>query len=70
MTEDLNPKNNLPTHTVYWVSEGKEKSAWMKAGAGWLHKDGEGMNLDLNLLPRDGKLVIQKIKLHMKKAKS
>lgn len=54
---------SAPTHFAYSVREyrvGKEmKSYWTEIGPLFAHKDGKGFNLDLNLLPRDGKVVIR-----------
>ena len=52
-----------PTHFVYTVKEGKDgsdKGFWTKIGAGFLHKDGKGLNIILDALPVDGQLTIRK----------
>lgn len=52
----------MPTHHVY-VVEGKGDSAfWTKIGAAWQHADGNGLNITLNLLPLDGRVVIRTAK--------
>lgn len=54
--------NSTPTHHVY-VVEGKGDDAfWTKIGAAWQHADGNGLNLTLNLLPLDGRVVIRTAK--------
>lgn len=54
---------NQPSHIVYHVDEqgGDDKAYWTKIGAMWPHKDGEGYNLQLQLLPvnSSGKLTIR-----------
>jgi hypothetical protein len=54
---------NTPTHIAYWPREyraGKEmKSAWTEIGPAWAHKDGKGFNIELNLIPKDGKVIVR-----------
>ena len=62
MTE--NP-NNSPTHSVFLIkdlsNEGEEKKGfWIKIGAAWEHKDGNGLNIVLDAMPVDGRLVLRK----------
>lgn len=59
--------DKAPTHEVFAVrrdGDGDDaKSFWTKIGAAWPHKDGDGFNLKLELLPLDGaELVIRKWK--------
>lgn len=55
--------NNKPSHHVYFVQEGKgkEKGIWQKIGAGWVHEDGKGLALDLELIPvkGNGRIVVR-----------
>lgn len=54
-----------PDYEVFIVKEfgGEEKkSKWTKIGAGWSHKDGDGLNIQLDAIPVDGKLSIRKWK--------
>jgi hypothetical protein len=54
-------QSNRPTHKVYAVREGKKKSFWQEIGAAWEHKDGNGFNVQLSLLPLNGaEIVIRK----------
>lgn len=52
-----------PTHDVCFVRERKgKKSFWTTIGAAWAHKDGAGLNLDIQFLPLDlatGRIVIR-----------
>lgn len=52
-----------PSHVVYFVTEGKEtgKGIWQKIGAAWVHEDGKGLALDLELLPlkSNGRIVVR-----------
>ena len=53
-----------PDYEVFMVkdfgSPKEKKSKWTKVGAGWTHQDGEGMNIQLDAVPVDGKLNIRK----------
>ena len=42
-----------PTHTIFHVIEGKDgkDNFWLKIGAGWQHKDGDGISLDFEAFP-------------------
>jgi hypothetical protein len=54
---------NKPTHDVCFVEERKDqKGFWTRIGAAWAHKDGGGLNLQLDFIPLDltkGRLVIR-----------
>jgi hypothetical protein len=53
-------KTNKPTHEVFQVMEISEgKSYWNRIGAAWLHEDGEGLNVTLNAIPLDGRIIIR-----------
>jgi hypothetical protein len=45
--------SNRPTHRVYAVTkkEGNEKGTWLEIGAAWLHRDGKGFGVKLDLVP-------------------
>ena len=50
-----------PTHYVYHVRNGDESSKgyWTKIGAVWPHRDDKGFNIDLELIPIDGRIVVR-----------
>lgn len=55
-------KSNRPTHVAFWVRDGKEeKSFWIRCGAAWVHSDGKGFSIALDLQPLDGRIVIRPI---------
>ena len=55
--------NNQPDFLVYNVKEyDKDKSNWTRVGAAWYHKDEEGLSIEFDLLPLDGKLTLRKPK--------
>lgn len=50
---------NQPTHYVFHVREGDEKSFWTRIGAAWPHNDGKGFSIQLSCAPIDGRLTIR-----------
>lgn len=69
MARDKNEKtessegNKGPDYIAYHVREGERgKSYWTRLGAAFAHKDGEGINIQLDVLPVggfDGRLVLR-----------
>lgn len=61
MADNTTP--NRPTHDICFVRERKDqKGFWTTIGRAWAHKDGGGMNLQLEFLPTDlslGRIVIR-----------
>jgi hypothetical protein len=58
-------KNNetaskAPSHVVYQVRdrEGK-KSFWTRIGSAWAHGDGKGFNVQLDVVPLDGRITLR-----------
>lgn len=53
-----------PVYDVYVVEDrGKEQDAfWLKVGAAFAHKDQDGMNIVLQALPPNGRLVLRRFK--------
>lgn len=48
-----------PTYIAYHVTgDGEDKSYWTRIGAAWAHKDGEGLNLQLDLVPLNGGRIV------------
>lgn len=54
--------DGTPDFVVYVTreyGEGKDaKTFWSRVGAAWYHKKGKGLNIQLDALPVDGKLVL------------
>ena len=49
-----------PTHTAYAVRERQGKDAiWTRIGAAWAHADGKGFNLQIEVVPLDGRITIR-----------
>jgi hypothetical protein len=49
-----------PTHIAYRVRqrEGKQ-SVWTRIGGAWAHADGKGFNLQLEVVPLDGRVTLR-----------
>jgi hypothetical protein len=56
-TQAAAPKS--PDFIAYHVLTKGEKSFWNRVGASWLHHDGNGMSLQLETLPVDGRVVLR-----------
>ncbi|MFD0986233.1 hypothetical protein [Methyloligella solikamskensis] len=55
-----NRESKAPAFIAWHVSERDEKSFWSRIGAAWDHKDGEGMTLQLETVPMNGRIVLRK----------
>jgi hypothetical protein len=55
--------SNKPTHLAFTVREyeakGEKKSRWLEIGSAWTHKDGKGIDLTLEAMPIDGRVVLR-----------
>ena len=52
-----------PTYTLFHVIEGKDgkDNFWLKIGAGWEHKDGDGISLDFEVFPtKTGRVTLRR----------
>lgn len=47
-----------PSHIVYHVRDGKDggKGFFTRIGAAWPHRDGKGFNIQLEVVPLDGRI--------------
>lgn len=50
------PTKSKPTHTLYAVEGKDEKSHWTRIGAAWVHRDGQGFSLKLDMIPLTGRI--------------
>ena len=48
-----------PTHIVYHVRDGNQKGYWTRIGAAWAHKDSKGFNVQLEVVPLDGRITLR-----------
>jgi len=59
-TNTSNPK--APTHTAYQVRDGKDnKSFWTRIGSAWAHGDGKGFNIQIDVVPLDGRITLRDV---------
>ncbi len=58
---DIEPAGKGPSYVAYQLTDRKEgeKPFWNRIGAGFMHRDGGGLNLVLNSLPVDGKVTLR-----------
>ncbi len=62
MAEETNTKakGKKPSHIVYHVRGGsQEKGFWDRIGSAWVNEDGKGFNVQLHVVPLDGRLVLR-----------
>lgn len=64
MTTENQTEKKYPTHNLYFLTDkkGSDSKDWNKVGAAWIHADGEGFSIYLDLMG-------QKIPLTMRKYK-
>jgi hypothetical protein len=50
-----------PTHVAYQVRDRGEgqKSFWTRIGVAWAHADGKGFNVQLEVVPLDGRISLR-----------
>ncbi|MGB3539098.1 MAG: hypothetical protein WBA42_13135 [Mesorhizobium sp.] len=52
-------RETTPPALIAWhIAERGEKNFWTRIGAAWTHEDGEGMTLQLDLIPAAGGRII------------
>ncbi|MBO6776272.1 MAG: hypothetical protein JJ897_12370 [Marinibacterium sp.] len=58
--KSTNTKANRPTHILFHVTGDGENARWNRIGAAWTHRDGNGFNLDLEMIPaKPGRYVVR-----------
>jgi hypothetical protein len=63
MTDTTTPESSTaksPSHIAYHVRdrEGK-KGIWTRIGTAWPHRDGNGFNLQIDVVPLDGRITLR-----------
>lgn len=49
-----------PSHVAYHVREREgDKGFWTRIGAAWPHADGKGFNVQFDVIPLDGRIVLR-----------
>lgn len=63
MTNSNNTKtasSKAPTHVAYHVRDVKgSESFWTRIGSAWQHADGNGLNIQIETLPLDGRITLR-----------
>lgn len=61
MTNTNNSQSKKPTHTAYQVREARNggKGFWTRIGSAWVHADGNGFNVQLEVVPLDGRVTLR-----------
>ena len=54
------PAGKSPTHVAYQVRDREaQKSFWTRIGVAWAHADGKGFNIQLEVVPLDGRITLR-----------
>ena len=63
MSDQQTKTTKSPTHEVFHVRGEGDKTYWTKIGAAWKHSKGDGMNVQMELMPiASGRIVIRERK--------
>lgn len=57
--DSQNDTPKSPDFIAYHVQSKGDKTFWNRVGASWLHQDGNGMSLQLETVPIDGRVVLR-----------
>lgn len=58
--EKENDSSKKPKYGAYAVRESKDgKGFWNTVGAGWEHRDGQGIDVRLDSIPLDGRVALR-----------
>lgn len=60
MTTENTTSGKAPTHIAYQVRDREgDKGFFIRIGAAWPHKDGNGFNIQLDAVPLDGRVTLR-----------
>lgn len=60
MTKTANTASKAPSHVAYHVRDREgSNSFWTRIGAAWAHADGNGFNVQFEVVPLDGRIVLR-----------
>ena len=52
--------SKTPSHIAYHVKDGNSgKGYWTRIGAAWAHADGNGFNIQIDVIPLDGQIKLR-----------
>jgi hypothetical protein len=58
--ETTSANGRKPTHVAYHVRDGKNDSSfWTRIGVAWTHQDGKGFNVQIEVMPLDGRISLR-----------
>ena len=55
---DSNAPDYIAWHVTGAGKRGRRKPSWTRIGAAWMHRDGKGFNVQLDLLPASGGRIV------------
>ncbi|QDV90566.1 hypothetical protein RAS2_16460 [Phycisphaerae bacterium RAS2] len=59
-TTNTQPASKAPSHVAYHVRDREGGNGfWTRIGAAWAHADGKGFNVQLEVAPLDGRIVLR-----------
>ncbi len=47
-----------PAFIAYAVTGEGKQAFWTRIGSAWTHQNGEGFNIELNVLPMNGRIIL------------
>jgi hypothetical protein len=60
MTETTTTSAKTPSHVAYHVRDrAGKKGFWTRIGSVWPHADGKGFNVQLDVVPLDGRISLR-----------
>ena len=58
-TETETTSGKAPTHIAYQVRDNGQKGFWTRIGAAWAHADGNGFNIQVDVMPLNGSITLR-----------
>ncbi len=59
-TNNQQSASKSPTHVAYHVRDNaKGDSYWTRIGSAWAHADGNGFNIQVEVVPLDGRITLR-----------
>ena len=58
-TDQKTTASKTPSHIAYHVKDGNSgKGYWTRIGAAWAHANGNGFNIQIDIVPLDGRITL------------
>ena len=52
--------SKTPSHFAYHIKDGaSDKKFWTRIGSAWVHRDGQGFNIQIDTVPLDGRITLR-----------